>query len=120
MDAVQYQVAIEEYKEVLRLKNEVIREYKIIAEEMTKAVREGKDNCLWKRRYESLSAHLEDIEYHIRNLKLETSESRDWVPKDIIYVSFSNDVCDTEEYAIKNFGKDNYDVYQIKQRSPKE
>jgi hypothetical protein len=61
-----------------------------------------------------------DAEFDIRKEGFERTTDRAWDPPGQIFVSFANEVCETEEDAIKFFGKDNYDVYKLKRKSPKE
>jgi hypothetical protein len=68
---------------------------------------------LWKQRYEKLKQFMADAEYEIRNEKLEVSNTRDWDAAEFIYVSFSNDVCDSEDHAIDHYGKGKFDVYKL-------
>lgn len=76
--------------------------------------------ALWKRRYEELKQWMDDARFEIDGLKMEEVPECAWDPPEFIYVSFANDVCQTEEHAMANFGEWNYDVYKLEERSPKE
>lgn len=83
-------------------------------------MRPGTDEALWKQRYEKLAQFMADAKYEIEREGFDRCESRAWDPPQTVYVSFAFDVCDTEAYAIKNFGEGNYDVYRLQSVSPKD
>lgn len=76
----------------------------------------SKDGALWKQRYERLKQFIEDAHIEIENSDLEVSTTRAWDPPQILYVSFSYEVCDNEEHARETFGEGNYDVYRLERK----
>ena len=78
------------------------------------------DEAVWKARYEALKQFMADAEHEIRDEKISAPDSRAWDPPEEIFVSFAFDVCSDREHALKHFGANNFDVYQLKIRSPKE
>lgn len=74
----------------------------------------------WKQRYERLKCFLDDAMMEIEKEDFEKCDKRAWDPPKILYCSFAGDVCDTEAQAIKAFGKDNFDVYELKKASKKD
>lgn len=75
---------------------------------------------IWKNRYERLKQFFCDAECEIKNSGIEKCDERAWDPPQIIYVNFCGDTCDTEKVAKAHWGEGNYDVYELKRRSPKE
>jgi hypothetical protein len=79
----------------------------------------NKENNIWKQRYDSLKQFIADAEFDIRKQEFERCKDRAWDPPEEVFISFSGETCDTEEVAIKLYGKDNYDVYKLLRKSRK-
>jgi hypothetical protein len=76
--------------------------------------------AVWKQRFESLCAWLDDAKITIEKEPFIQCDERCWDAADEIYVSFGNDVVDDETKAKELFGEDNYDVYRLHRKSLKD
>ena len=84
-------------------------------------MRNDTQEIIWKRKYEQLKCMTAEMISGVDRMEFEREEEPIFKAVDMIYVSFNHDVVTSDEKtAIREFGKDNYDVYRLWKKSPKQ